>query len=78
VERDGVCPRWQRQRYLRCGDSGGPLLVQEDGLRAVAGIAFVGSQKLDCAAAATRYYVKAAHPEVQAFITNLVPEVIRR
>jgi len=38
----------------------------------------MGSQQVDCAAAATGYYVKIMHPEVQAFITNLVPDVIRR
>jgi hypothetical protein len=59
------------------GDSGGPLLLAEGGVWAVAGITSATSIGGSCAQG-TSYYANVRNADVRQFIVNLVPTAIQR
>jgi len=59
------------------GDSGGPLMLAQDGAWAVAGVSSAVSQGGSCTAG-INYYANLRHPDIAAFITGLVPAVGQR
>ncbi len=58
------------------GDSGGPILVSEGGVWAVAGVTSSISSRL--CASGSNYYAGLRHPDVQSFILGLVPALSQR
>lgn len=58
------------------GDSGGPLLLQEDGVWSVAGISSAAS--VATCNTGTNFYVNIRNPGVTSYILNLVPDAARR
>ena len=74
---------WLETRYsstsssICSGDSGGPLLLAQDGAWAVAGVSAAVSQGGSCTAG-TNYYANLRNPDIAAFITGLVPAVGQR
>jgi secreted trypsin-like serine protease len=59
------------------GDSGGPLLLSQGGIWAIAGITSATTGNV-CSANATNYYTNLRHADVQSFVFGLVPEAERR
>lgn len=58
------------------GDSGGPLLLQEGGSWAIAGISSAGS--VSTCNTGTNFYVSIRHPTVMSYILDQVPAAARR
>lgn len=58
------------------GDSGGPLMLQEGGGWAIAGISSAGS--VSTCNTGTNFYVSIRHPTVMSFILDQVPNAARR
>jgi len=59
------------------GDSGGPLLLSEGGVWAVAGVTSATTVSGSCASG-TNYYAKVRNANTLAFIVGLVPSVTQR
>jgi V8-like Glu-specific endopeptidase len=59
------------------GDSGGPLLLLENGVWAVAGIISATTQSYACSSG-TSYYAKVHNQDIQAFILSLVKDAVQR
>ncbi len=59
------------------GDSGGPLLLSQDGVWAVAGVTSATDVGGSCTAG-SNYFTKVSHPQVAAFILALVPDARRQ
>ena len=59
------------------GDSGGPILLLQDGVWAVAGVTSATSVGGSCASGSS-YYTSLRNPDVTSFILSLVPDALRR
>lgn len=59
------------------GDSGGPLLISEAGVWAIAGVTSAVTVSGSCTAG-TNFYTNVHHPNVMTFIFGLVPDALRQ